>query len=133
MFFTGAVNPAPRPTHSFLERESRSPSQSRRRECLSECGSERGGGVGPPPLTRARAEQRQRAAGWVCMWSRVRARICLQVRVLREGEFESVARAMLLYYDKLYDTHLANHGGTGSGAGTRSGKKTPALYIYIYI
>jgi len=57
-------------------RESRSPSQSRRRECLSECGSERGGGVAPPPLTRAQAEQRQRAAGRVCMWSRVRARIC---------------------------------------------------------
>ena len=40
-------------------------SQSRRRECLSEGGSVRGDGVGPPPspLTRAWAEQRQRAAG----------------------------------------------------------------------
>lgn len=40
---------------------------------------------------------------------------------LRRRDFESVARAMLLYYDTLYDRHLANQGGTGSGSGTRPG------------
>jgi tRNA 2-selenouridine synthase SelU len=40
---------------------------------------------------------------------------------LRSRDFESVARAMLLYYDTLYDRHLANQGGTGSGSGTRPG------------
>jgi len=49
------------------ERESRSPSQSRRRECLSECGSVRGGGLGPsPPRDVSRAAAEGRRAECVC-------------------------------------------------------------------
>lgn len=40
---------------------------------------------------------------------------------LEEQDFEAVARALLGYYDKLYDLHVANSGGTGSGSGRRPG------------
>lgn len=40
---------------------------------------------------------------------------------VRDGRFEDVAAALLGYYDKLYDAHVANCGGQGSGAGSRCG------------
>ncbi len=40
---------------------------------------------------------------------------------LRGGEYEEVARLLLNYYDGLYDKHIKNAGGTGSGSGTRAG------------
>jgi len=56
-------------------REIRSPSQSHRRECLSECGSERGGGVGPPSSREREQSSGRGPPGRVCMLSRVRATI----------------------------------------------------------
>lgn len=40
---------------------------------------------------------------------------------LRNHDFEYVARTLLDYYDKLYDKHVANSNGSGSGVGTRAG------------
>eukprot|EP00967_Tisochrysis_lutea_P120037 scaffold196455_cov30-Tisochrysis_lutea.AAC.1 len=48
-------------------------------------------------------------------------RVVEVLEALRRRDFRSVARAMLLYYDKLYDNHLANQAGTGSGGGERPG------------
>jgi hypothetical protein len=48
-------------------------------------------------------------------------RVAQVTQALRRRDFESVARSMLMYYDTLYDRHLANQGGTGSGSGTRPG------------
>ena len=50
------------------------------------------------------------------------ARVGEVVAAMRAGDFSAVAVAMLHYYDKLYDAHLANHGGTGSGGGSRAGR-----------
>merc|ERR1711871_747001 len=43
---------------------------------------------------------------------------------LRSGDFESVARTLLDYYDKSYDKHIENGTGSGSGVGTRAGHIT---------
>jgi hypothetical protein len=40
---------------------------------------------------------------------------------LMSGDYEGVARALLEYYDVLYDRHLVNGTGTGGGAGKRPG------------
>ena len=40
---------------------------------------------------------------------------------LRVGDYTNVARLLLEYYDGLYDKHLRNAGGTGSGSGSRCG------------
>jgi len=37
-------------------------------------------------------------------------------------DYEGVARNMLTYYDKLYDKHIKNAGGCGSGKGQRVGR-----------
>lgn len=40
---------------------------------------------------------------------------------LRARDFAAVAQSLLGYYDRLYDKHVANGGGTGSGVGERPG------------
>lgn len=40
---------------------------------------------------------------------------------LDEGDWRKVADLLLPYYDKLYDKHIQNETGTGSGTGTRQG------------
>jgi hypothetical protein len=37
-------------------------------------------------------------------------------------QYRLFAEELLLYYDSLYDRHIANSGGTGSGEGSRNGK-----------
>ena len=37
------------------------------------------------------------------------------------GNMRLVAEILIMYYDKLYDRHIANEGGNGSGKGQRSG------------
>ena len=39
---------------------------------------------------------------------------------LEKRDFASVADTLLSYYDKLYDKHIKNKGGTGSGSGSRA-------------
>jgi len=41
--------------------------------------------------------------------------------MLEKGNVREIAEAMLAYYDKLYDRHVGNSGGTGNGAGERAG------------
>ena len=43
------------------------------------------------------------------------------VGALRGGDYERVARALIAYYDKLYDAHVLNGSGSGSGTGSRPG------------
>jgi len=45
---------------------------------------------------------------------------------LRRGDHAAVARALLAYYDALYDVHAVNGLGTGSGGGTRASKVVDA-------
>jgi hypothetical protein len=40
---------------------------------------------------------------------------------LSAGDYSSVARMLLGYYDALYDTHISTGGGTGVGSGARVG------------
>jgi hypothetical protein len=48
------------------------------------------------------------------------SRLTEVMQMLRAGQYRAFARAMLvLYYDKLYDRHIKNAEGTGSGAGER--------------
>ena len=44
------------------------------------------------------------------------------IETLDEGDWRAVADMLLPYYDKLYDKHIQNETGTGSGTGTRQGK-----------
>ena len=44
------------------------------------------------------------------------------VRGLRCGEYEGVAKHLIAYYDKLYDAHVLNGSGSGSGTGERPGQ-----------
>ena len=43
------------------------------------------------------------------------------VAALRRGDVLGVAQDLVSHYDKLYDRHVANAGGTGNGTGERSG------------
>ena len=44
------------------------------------------------------------------------------------GEYEGVAKVLIAYYDKLYDAHVANGSGSGSGVGARPGVVLDALH-----
>ena len=43
------------------------------------------------------------------------------VEAVISGDMRLVAETLITYYDKLYDRHIANEGGNGSGKGERSG------------
>ena len=44
------------------------------------------------------------------------------------GEYEGVAKVLIAYYDKLYDAHVANGSGSGSGVGARPGVVLDAVH-----
>ena len=47
-------------------------------------------------------------------------------RQLRAGEYAAVAKVLIGYYDKLYDSHTQN--GSGSGTGSRPGAVLEAVH-----
>ena len=49
-------------------------------------------------------------------------------RQLRAGEYAAVAKVLIGYYDKLYDSHTQNSSGSGSGTGSRPGAMLEAAH-----
>ena len=47
-------------------------------------------------------------------------RVALCKEAIEKNDFSKVADCLLTYYDRLYDKHLANAGGTGTGQGLRT-------------
>ena len=49
-------------------------------------------------------------------------------RQLRAGEYAAVAKVLIGYYDKRYDSHTQNSSGSGSGTGSRPGAMLEAVH-----
>ena len=49
-------------------------------------------------------------------------------RQLRVREYTGVARVLIAYYDKLYDSRTQNGSGSGSGTGSRPGAVLDAVH-----
>ena len=77
----------------------------------------RAGGAGGVEGWEQRMEESIRKLGKRLGGERVGALL----EALRGGDYEEVGRALLGYYDALYDKHLLNGTGQGSGDGARPG------------